>query len=149
MGLISSEDAARRLARAIASDLLLYNQEAFQAGADLGKEVEEGRELFRSRVADSLHPVYEQVVVEMFQRARGGTSSTSPSRPGTSTPARPVPRAQPGSRPPARSAPYEVHGNDEQDRPGSGPRGTLMLAVGIAVAVAVFLVLRWLSAHQG
>jgi uncharacterized membrane protein YraQ (UPF0718 family) len=41
MALVTSRDAALRLARAIASDLLLYNDAAIRAGKDLSGEIAE------------------------------------------------------------------------------------------------------------
>jgi hypothetical protein len=53
MALIETEEAARRLARAIASDLSLYNEEKIVGGITndnlfdaLSEEIEEGRALF-------------------------------------------------------------------------------------------------------
>ena len=58
MPLIETEEAARRLARAIASDLSLYNEDKIVTGItndnlfeSLAEEIEEGRALFKSRVA--------------------------------------------------------------------------------------------------
>ena len=52
MRIIETEEAARRLARAIASDLSLYNEEKILSGLkndnlyeELSEEIEEGREL--------------------------------------------------------------------------------------------------------
>ena len=57
MPLIETDEAARRLARAIASDLSLYNEEKIVQGiqsddlfATLSEEIEEGRALYKSRV---------------------------------------------------------------------------------------------------
>ena len=61
MALIETEEAARRLARAIASDLSLYNEEKIMEGIQndnlfqaLSEELEEGRALFKSRVSPDL-----------------------------------------------------------------------------------------------
>ena len=63
MALIETEEAARRLARAIASDLSLYNEEKIVQGIQgdnlfdvLAEEIEEGRALFKSRVAPKTKP---------------------------------------------------------------------------------------------
>ena len=53
MGLIEQEEAARRLARVILSDIELYNTEKIRAGLDLRREINEGYRLFRTRVARS------------------------------------------------------------------------------------------------
>ncbi len=54
MPLIETEEAARRLARAIASDLSLYNEEKIVGGIQndnlfesLAEEIEEGRALYK------------------------------------------------------------------------------------------------------
>ena len=63
MPLIETEEAARRLARAIASDLSLYNEEKIVNGITndnlfetLAEEIEEGRALYKRRVAPELYP---------------------------------------------------------------------------------------------
>ncbi len=62
MPLIETEEAARRLARAIASDLSLYNEEKIVQGIQnddlftvLAEEIEEGRALYKSRVSPDLY----------------------------------------------------------------------------------------------
>lgn len=62
MPLIETEEAARRLARAIASDLSLYNEEKIVQGIQedtlftaIAEEIEEGRALFKSRVSPDLY----------------------------------------------------------------------------------------------
>src|SRR4051794_22242321 len=62
MGVIESEEAAKRLARVIVSDIEIYNREKFQSGADLTNAIEEGRALFRSRVAPELLPLFTTVL---------------------------------------------------------------------------------------
>mgnify|MGYP006209594707 CR=1 FL=1 len=47
MALIETEEAAKRLARVILSDIELYNRKKIQAGADLSAELREGYTLFR------------------------------------------------------------------------------------------------------
>ncbi|MGZ3420557.1 MAG: hypothetical protein ACXVEE_21960 [Polyangiales bacterium] len=59
MPLIGDEAAARRLARAIASDIALYNEDKLRTGEPIHAEVAEGRELFRARVEPSLFRIYE------------------------------------------------------------------------------------------
>ena len=58
--LITDDRSARRLAQAIASDIELYNEEAVASGADLTREVAEGRALFEGRVSPSLHAVFDE-----------------------------------------------------------------------------------------
>lgn len=80
MPLIETEEAARRLARAIASDLSLYNEDKILKGIqndtlfdELEEEVEEGRALFNSRVAPSLfrHNFYNRAIVDILVRSKG------------------------------------------------------------------------------
>ncbi|MBZ0120755.1 MAG: hypothetical protein K8H88_27420 [Sandaracinaceae bacterium] len=84
MALIETEEAARRLARAIASDLSLYNEEKIVQGiqADnlfevLAEEIEEGRALFKSRVAPELYArnFYDRAIVDILVRSKGHVQS--------------------------------------------------------------------------
>ncbi len=61
MALIEKEEAAQRLARAIASDLAQYNDQKITAGIEndnlfetLKEEIDEGRALLQTRVAPAL-----------------------------------------------------------------------------------------------
>ncbi len=63
MPLIETEEAARRLARAIASDLSLYNEDKIVGGIQndnlfdsLAEEIEEGRALYKRRVSPGALP---------------------------------------------------------------------------------------------
>ena len=80
MPLIETEEAARRLARAIASDLSLYNEEKIMRGIQednlfdsLAEEIEEGRALFKSRVAPDLYAknFYDRAIVDLLIRGKG------------------------------------------------------------------------------
>ena len=80
MRVIETEEAARRLARAIASDLSLYNEEKILEGlqADnlyetLAEEIEEGRELFRGRVTPDLFEknYYDRAIVDLLIKSKG------------------------------------------------------------------------------
>jgi hypothetical protein len=69
---ITEPQAARRLARAIASDIILYNDEAVRkaraSGAvpeSLAKEIEEGRTLFRERVSPENEALYQPAIDEL------------------------------------------------------------------------------------
>lgn len=62
MAMIETEVAARRLARAICADITLYQRAKIEAGADLTEEYLEGRGLFLSRVAEALHPIFDEEV---------------------------------------------------------------------------------------
>jgi hypothetical protein len=80
MPLIETEEAARRLARAIASDLSLYNEEKITKGIEsdtlfkeLEEEIEEGRALYKSRVAPELYGAnfYDRALVDILIRSKG------------------------------------------------------------------------------
>ena len=84
MALIETEEAARRLARAIASDLSLYNEEKIVNGITndnlfdtLAEEIEEGRALFKRRVAAELYPknFYDRALVDILVKAKGHIKS--------------------------------------------------------------------------
>ena len=77
MPLIETEEAARRLARAIASDLSLYNEEKILQGiqndnlfTSLAEEVEEGRALYKSRVPCLAVPAMQFAVANLGFRAK-------------------------------------------------------------------------------
>lgn len=85
MALIDTEEAARRLARAIASDLSLYNEEKINEGLEhdnlfdlLSEEIEEGRALFKSRVAPELfgRNYYDRAIVDIIIRNKPHVKST-------------------------------------------------------------------------
>ena len=84
MALIETEEAARRLARAIASDLSLYNEEKIVNGITndtlftaLADEIEEGRALYKRRVAPELYPknFYDRALVDILIKAKGHIKS--------------------------------------------------------------------------
>jgi hypothetical protein len=84
MPLIETEEAARRLARAIASDLSLYNEEKIIRGIEgdslfeqLGEEIEEGRALFKSRVSPDLYHrnFYDRALVDILVKSKGHINS--------------------------------------------------------------------------
>jgi len=84
MPLIETEDAARRLARAIASDLSLYNEEKIIQGIRsdnlfevLTEEVEEGRALYKSRVSPALFSrnFYDRALVDILVKSKGHVPS--------------------------------------------------------------------------
>lgn len=84
MALIETDEAARRLARAIASDLSLYNDEKINKGiADdnlftaISDEIEEGRALFKSRVTPELFAknFYDRAVIDVLVRSKGSVKS--------------------------------------------------------------------------
>jgi hypothetical protein len=80
MRVIETEEAARRLARAIASDLSLYNEDKILEGlqADnlyeiLAEEIEEGRALFRGRVTPELFDLnfYDRAIIDLLIKSKG------------------------------------------------------------------------------
>ena len=84
MPLIETEEAARRLARAIASDLSLYNEEKIVQGIQnddlfsvLAEEIEEGRALYKSRVAPDLYVknFYDRAIVDILVKSKGHVKS--------------------------------------------------------------------------
>ncbi len=84
MALIETEEAARRLARAIASDLSLYNEEKIVQGIQnddlftvLAEEIEEGRALYKSRVSPDLYQknFYDRALVDILVRSKGHVQS--------------------------------------------------------------------------
>ncbi|NRA34436.1 MAG: hypothetical protein HRU17_13940 [Polyangiaceae bacterium] len=84
MALIEIDEAARRLARAIASDLSLYNEEKIVRGIEndtlfdeITDEIEEGRALYKSRVAPPLYErnFYDRALVDILVRAKAHIKS--------------------------------------------------------------------------
>jgi hypothetical protein len=84
MPLIETEEAARRLARAIASDVSLYNEEKIVRGLEndslfeeLAEEIEEGRALYKSRVSPDLYHrnFYDRALVDILIRSKGHVKS--------------------------------------------------------------------------
>ena len=84
MGLIDNDEAARRLARAIASDISLYNEEKIVNGitndnlfTSLAEEIEEGRALFKKRVSPELYPknYYDRALIDIVIKNKGHIKS--------------------------------------------------------------------------
>ena len=83
--LIETPEAATRLARAICSDLALYNEAKIIEGIEqdtffdvLGAEIEEGRDLYRSRVSPELYAktnFYDRAIVDVILRRKGSVRS--------------------------------------------------------------------------
>jgi hypothetical protein len=80
MRMIDTEEAARRLARAIASDLSLYNEDKILEGLHndnlyevLTDEIAEGDELFRSRVTPELYErnFYHRAIIDLLIKSKG------------------------------------------------------------------------------
>ena len=80
MPLIETPEQANRLARAICSDVSLYNEEKIVRGIEqdnffdaLEEELEEGRELYRSRLAPDLYArtnFYDRAIVVVILRSK-------------------------------------------------------------------------------
>ena len=85
MALIEAPEQAMRLARAICSDVSLYNEEKIVRSIEqddffdaMRDELEEGRELYRSRVAPDLFSrtnFYERAIVDVILRSKGHVKS--------------------------------------------------------------------------
>ena len=85
MPLIEAPEQAMRLARAICSDVSLYNEEKIVRSLEqdtffdaLREELEEGRELYRSRVSPELYGrtnYYDRAIVDVILRPKGHVKS--------------------------------------------------------------------------
>ena len=85
MPLIETPEQATRLARAICSDLSLYNEEKIVKGIEqdtffdaMHDELEEGRALYRSRVAPDLYArtnFYDRAIVDVILRSKRNVRS--------------------------------------------------------------------------
>ena len=85
MPLIEEPEKAVRLARAIASDISLYNEEKIKEGIAndtfydaIAAELEEGRELYRSRISPALlgrTNFYDRAVIDIILRSKGHIKS--------------------------------------------------------------------------
>jgi len=84
MALIETEEAARRLARAISSDLALYNEDKIAEGVRndnlfdvMADEVQEGRDLYQSRVAPELFArnLYDRAIIDLLVRSKAHVES--------------------------------------------------------------------------
>lgn len=83
--LIDNPDLAKRLARAILSDVAMYNKEKVEQGIKndnifdlLQEELEEGRQHFLTRVATEVNPdlIYETAVVDVLIKRAGKIESS-------------------------------------------------------------------------
>ena len=85
MKLIDSPEAAGRLARTIVSDIALYNKEKVLDGIKhdnifelLDKELKEGLDLYRSRLApemDKTNSIYNRAIVDILIKRSGNIES--------------------------------------------------------------------------
>ncbi len=82
---IDTPERAIRLARTIASDISLYNEDKIVKGItddnlfdELQEQIEEGRELYRGRVDAELYGktnYFERAVVDIILRSKGHVKS--------------------------------------------------------------------------
>lgn len=83
--MIDTPEKAVRLARAIASDISLYNEEKIKEGIEqdtffdaIAAELEEGRELYKSRVAPDIFSqtnFYDRAICDIILRSKGHIKS--------------------------------------------------------------------------
>lgn len=85
MAQIDTNEAAMRLARAIASDIALYNEGKIIEGIEndnlfdvIAGEIEEGRHLYKSRVTTQLFETtnfYERAIVDVLVKGKAHIKS--------------------------------------------------------------------------
>lgn len=84
MNILTTKEQAARLARAIISDVAIYNQEKVESGIKndnifdiLSEEIEEGRQHFYSRVAPELEPerMFDLTLVDILIKRAGKIES--------------------------------------------------------------------------
>ncbi len=82
--LIDNPQRARQLARAIASDLTLYHEGKILEGINndtlfdvMSGEIEEGRQLFKSRVTEEIFAqnIYDRAIVDVLVKSKGHVKS--------------------------------------------------------------------------
>ncbi len=83
--MIDNPDQAKRLARAIISDVAIYNQDKVESGiknddifSTLDEQLEEGRQHFYSRVSPDLKPekIFDLAVVDVLIKRAGKIESS-------------------------------------------------------------------------
>lgn len=109
MAIIDTEEAAKRLARVILSDIELYNRQKIQAGESVETEIEAGLALFRKRVIPELVPVFADVMKSGRRAGPAGAAGAA----GTTETAETV-KAEP---------PRGVHPAAAEPNPASAPAG--------------------------
>lgn len=84
MNIITTREQATRLARAIVSDVAIYNQDKVESGIKndnifelLADEIEEGRQHFYSRVAPEIGPerLFDLTLVDILIKRAGKIES--------------------------------------------------------------------------
>jgi hypothetical protein len=137
MPLIQSEDAATKLARAIATDIRLYNAEGIERGDDLSEAMQEGRELFQARVHSSLHAIYERALSDAQLGSQKHVVATD---------VKAAPAGKPGACAPLRSNdpfPLGMFQSEASERRASASTVPLVVtAILIAVGIGFWLVSR-------
>lgn len=82
--MIADRKDAERLAKAILDDITLENDVAVRDAKDLREDLapllEQGRTLFRSRVAPELHEIYEGEILPWTGRAKGRAEKLAPAK---------------------------------------------------------------------
>jgi hypothetical protein len=82
--LIDKSKRARQLARAIASDLTLYHEAKILEGIEkdtlfevMAEEIQEGRDLFKSRVTPEIYEenIYDRAIVDVLVKSKGHVKS--------------------------------------------------------------------------
>ena len=82
--LIDKPKRARQLARAIASDLTLYHEAKILEGIEndtlfevMAEEIQEGRDLFKSRVTPDIYElnIYDRAIVDVLVKSKGHVKS--------------------------------------------------------------------------
>lgn len=110
-GTIDTEDAARRLARVILSDIDLYMRERPKLGESREAQIEEGRRLFARRVSPALVPVFAMVLADRAAgRVNAPAAAPAPSTPASGASA----TVGPADSPPASDSAFE-------DEPATDP----------------------------
>ena len=85
MSLIKDQEAARRLARAIASDIALYNEDKIKKGIEedcffelMEKELDEGRIHYENKIDPSVKDqtnYYDRAIVDVILKRKGHIQS--------------------------------------------------------------------------
>jgi hypothetical protein len=114
------EEKARRTARAIVSDIKLYNQKKLAGGGDaravLKSEIAEGLDLYNSRVdpkVRALGPFFEDAIDQMLLGKAPGASAPAPAAKPAPAPA-PAPAPKPVPAPAPKPAPVSQEAEDRQ-----------------------------------
>ncbi len=134
MPLIDQEEPALRLARAIANDVKLYNQERLSRAVDpwteLADELTEGRRLYESRVAPDLHARLDQVLIEVMPELGVDAARPAPTDADRGDPPSSIPQG------------FFSDAPAEPERGGAGGLLLLLLLIVVGVAASWWFVFR-------